>query len=82
MQAAEPAGEGLLEQLEPELGVGQVAVEVAPPGAAGVAYRRQTQDLSILDRILITSILKISQNVSFLISHAQFCMASYLAYLF
>ena len=52
MYAAEPAGEGLLEQLEPELGVGQVAVEVAPPGAPGVAYRRQTKDLAILDQFL------------------------------
>ena len=52
MYAAEPAGEGLLEQLEPELGVGQVAVEVAPPGAPGVAYRRQTKDLAMLDQLI------------------------------
>ena len=52
MQAAEPAGEGLLQHLEPNLGVGQVAVEMAPPGTTGVAYHRQTQDLSIFDKFL------------------------------
>ena len=43
--AAEPAGKGFLEELESQLAVRYVAVEVAPAGTLGIAYRSQANYL-------------------------------------